>query len=279
MPFDSSLPDEVAPGEATALRCKYWNVPIGMRCKLVYDHPGIHKFDLTNGNEPTEPKGSGSSSPDDECRQCRHARRHHDGEFCAHCAAFTTDNHHAFVPDAPCRCGHPRAGHSMGPCLGEVLVARGTDRENCRCRAFVPAAGETAGEPEAPELCEIPHETTEDEDACEAAHLAAEPEAPELRLADLGKLGAEPECNDAEGCHRVIPCDPGCAASSRALRAAMAAPPPRPPYAVAYVTGSGARIELALPGEASCAVIDGALVICHPSQVLGIAEVKPWEGP
>jgi hypothetical protein len=79
----------------------------------------------------------------------------------------------------------------------------------------------------------------------------------------------EPEAPE----HSVFECKGECLAHG-----GEAAPASRPPYAVAYVTGSGARIELALPGEASCAVIDGALVICHPSQVLGIAEVKPWEG-
>ena len=42
-------------------------------------------------------------------------------------------------PDDECWCGHGRGGHSMGFCVGEVLVAGGTDRENCRCRAFAPA--------------------------------------------------------------------------------------------------------------------------------------------
>lgn len=59
MGFDASLPDEVAPGEAAALRCKYWNGAIEARCKLIYDHPGIHLYELTNA----APKGSGGSSP------------------------------------------------------------------------------------------------------------------------------------------------------------------------------------------------------------------------
>lgn len=55
------------------------------------------------------------------------------------------------------------------------------------------------------------------------------------------------------------------------------AAPPRPPFLVAYATGSGALNELALPGEASVAVVDGSLVISHASGVLGIASVKPLE--
>lgn len=199
---------------------------------------------LVHGFHEFAPKGSGSSSPDDECRQCRHARRHHDGEFCSHCAAFTTDNHHAFVPAGPESryCGE--GGVCRDPLKRCGLKCR---RESPQCRAQFHGGSVGyrcqlhEGHSE-PHTNKIPDEGTFDWDDSVAVY-PTEPEAPELRLADLGKLG------------------------------------PRPPYAVAYVTGSGARIELALPGEASCAVIDGALVICHSSQVLGIAEVKPWEGP
>jgi hypothetical protein len=44
-------------------------------------------------------------------------------------------------------------------------------------------------------------------------------------LAALGdpQPATEPECKDVQGCHRVVPCIPGCAVTSRALADAMAA--------------------------------------------------------
>lgn len=73
MGFDASLPDEVAPGEATALRCK-WTTEDGTRCLRVYDHPGMHRTPVAFYSEP---EGSGSSSPGEphkwkNCWKCGH---------------------------------------------------------------------------------------------------------------------------------------------------------------------------------------------------------------
>jgi hypothetical protein len=71
-------------------------------------------------------------------------------------------------------------------------------------------------------------------------------------------------------------CDPEFIRVKEALERAKK--PARPPYTVAYATGSGDLIELALPGEVTVGVHEGALIICHPSGVLGIQQVKPMEG-
>jgi hypothetical protein len=48
----------------------------------------------------------------------------------------------------------------------------------------------------------------------------------------------EPECQDAQGCHRVVPCNPGCAVTSRALADALskAQQQPTAPEAHVHVT-------------------------------------------
>lgn len=90
----------------------------------------------------------------------------------------------------------------------------------------------------------------------------AVPEAPEL------------PCPEGGGCRRSLQCPDGC---RRLTPEGPVSIPPRPPILVAYATGSGALNELALPGEASVAVVDGSLVISHASGVLGIQYVKPLE--
>jgi hypothetical protein len=42
------------------------------------------------------------------------------------------------------------------------------------------------------------------------------------------EIDAEPECKDARGCDKVVPCNPGCAVTSRALADAMARTPVQP---------------------------------------------------
>jgi hypothetical protein len=228
-----------------------------------------------------------AASPDEKCARCDHSRRYHSDKFgCNGCAIQMrgSDSIHAFVPanmeaggepEAPgeqCRCGHPRAGHSMGPCFGEVLAAMGTDRENCRCRVFVPAGPETAREPEAPHEHEWsewgavyhggPYQWRECACGATVSRPEPEPEAPERECPE-GGLCRSSQC--ARGCRRLVPEGPVSISS-------------RPPYAVAYATGSGELVEIALPGEATCAVVNGALVISHPSTVLGIQQIKPMEG-
>lgn len=85
----------------------------------------------------------------------------------------------------------------------------------------------------------------------------------------------EPQCKFPQGCHRVVPCDPGCGASW----ADPAPPQPlrRPPYAVAY-SADGHLYEVMLPGDAIVSAVDGALVIKHAQhQIHGIVAVHPIE--
>lgn len=101
-----------------------------------------------------------------------------------------------------------------------------------------------------------------------------EPEAPEEHVCKPGAtLYYCPEAGEVESdCHGGF--DVCCSSPERHIQVN---PPPRPSYAVAYATGSGELVEIALPGEATCAVVNGALVICHPSTVLGIQQIKPME--
>jgi hypothetical protein len=87
-----------------------------------------------------------------------------------------------------------------------------------------------------------------------------------------------PECKSPQGCDKVVPCDPGCAVSARALHAAMAQPPRRPPYAVAYATEDGTQYEVALPGDATIRAHEGALIITHASAVQALTMARPMEG-
>lgn len=55
-------------------------------------------------------------------------------------------------------------------------------------------------------------------------------------------------------------------------------PKRRPPYAVAYSVGDHAY-EIALPGDATVAAVDGVLVITHAlGPVAGIVQARPMEG-
>lgn len=103
---------------------------------------------------------------------------------------------------------------------------------------------------------------------------SAEPEAPEHACKPGATLYYCPTAGELESdCHGGF--DACCSNPEQHVQVSPA--PPRPPFLVAYATGSGDVIELALPGEATAAVVNGALVICHPSNVLGIQRVKPLE--
>jgi hypothetical protein len=199
----------------------------------------------------------------------------------------------------------------MGFCVGEVLAAMGTDRENCRCHTFVPAecsheayekfsstakcadcghtwsveppaAGETAGEPKAHE-----HDWTEWGAVYHGGHFqwrdCTTCHATESTMEGHFCPECAPVCKAPNGCHTPSACKDSCAFEDQVKgvrmvpRAGEPETPPRPPYAVAYATGSGVLNEIALPGDATAAVTDGALVISHPSGVLGIVHVKPYE--
>lgn len=140
-------------------------------------------------------------------------------------------------------------------------------------------------------------------------YVPAEPEAHEHDWTDWGAVyhGGHIQWRECRGCkhteartegHSCPECDPepeaskpwlcgDCGAEVLAgqdwcrncgdVKSEPVPPMPRPPFLVAYATGSGALNELALPGEASVAVVDGSLVISHASGVLGIASVKPLE--
>lgn len=81
-------------------------------------------------------------------------------------------------------------------------------------------------------------------------------------------------CPEGGDCRRPVQCPDGC---RRLTPEGPLASSPRPPFLVAYATGSGALNELALPGDVTAAVVDGSLVISHASGVLGIQYVKPLE--
>lgn len=195
-----------------------------------------------------------------------------------------------------CRCGHPLTNHGRNPeralCIG--------NRNLCRCAAFIPADAETAGEPEAPEdlplcrscgkrvetwfdrsVCAEPCESMHDR--CSACGVTvtpcpnmSEPEAPEHACKPGATLYYCPTAGELESdCHGGF--DVCCSNPEQHVQVSPA--PPRPPFLVAYATGSGALMELALPGEAFVAVVDGSLVISHASGVLGIQHVRPLEGP
>lgn len=164
------------------------------------------------------------------------------------CSGFTMEpkGSASSSPDDKCTCGCTRTAH-MGKPRGCLVHG---------FHEFVPAAGETAGEPE--------------------PYTAGWTD----RL--------DPGCARPNGCtdklkrHCGSSLD-GCAFAAQLRgerlmpRDGPQAPSPRPPFLVAYATGSGALNELALPGEASVAVVDGSLVISHASGVLGIQHVRPLE--
>jgi hypothetical protein len=119
----------------------------------------------------------------------------------------------------------------------------------------------------------------------EACSECPEPEEPPLTPEEEEEL--EPVCKFEEGCHRVDPCDPGCAVGAAEIRAQLAAagqrqttkPPPqpdrRPPYLLAYSV-QGHLYEVALPGDATVAALDGRLVITHHlGPVAGICQIAP----
>lgn len=148
------------------------------------------------------------------------------------------------------RCGHLPAMHDLAGCLACPGGWRGG-------HAFIPA----------PPLCEGCPDPKHGDDPCEAEgclcqHPVPCPEEPECSACGGDDPDSCPFCADrvARG-HRI-----------EVIRQSLSS------YAVAYATGSGAVIELALPADASAAVVNGALVIRHPSGVLGIQHVKPCGG-
>ena len=292
MPSNDSLPDEKAPGETLALRCKFVSNVDGARCERTYDHPGTHLYgpfmqrcgsahkvpQLVMSDDwvqrcelPPGHKGQHSSgryvwnqdpiyTPDsptvhDKCTQCTHERRHHGGGVCIVCPAFTTDNHHAFVPAEPGTAGVPE----------------------CACGL---------------EECEI----------CTPIRHLMQPEAPELKPCDI--CGDRRKTNEMRnGFTFCEPCiysegQPYCGSCGstetpfalakgeprdelRCLECSLkeAQPPRRPPYAVAYALASGELYEVALSGDAVATVEHGVLKVSHPQGVAHIVQVKPLEGP
>jgi hypothetical protein len=67
---------------------------------------------------------------------------------------------------------------------------------------------------------------------------------------------------------------PECRLAKQAPEEPEAAPPPRPPYAVAYSVG-GQLFESWLPGDATAVAQDGVLIIQHSGPVAGIVRVSP----
>lgn len=232
---------------------------------------------------------SEDSSPDDRCKTCGHrADEHWAGGLCGWRARrlWTTEGCicSAFVPakpetvgerecdpeddePAPCKtCGEP--WHKRHVCNPEPECETGDMRT---CTTACPVHG--VPEPEGngcpyctgstnPDLRDHVLNVHPDEFANWAA--GPEPEAPKCpEVAIAGE-----HCRYENG-------GPCCFCGTQPEPETPA--PPRPPYAVAYATGSGALNEIALPGDATVAVVDSTLVISHAAGVLGIAHVKPYE--
>jgi hypothetical protein len=256
MPFDASLPDEIAPGEGAAFRCKYWNEAIESRCSRIYDHGGIHAYELTN----KEPPGSAGSSPDDFCGRCKHHRRYHGADLCTVCPAFTADNEHDFVPAEP---EAPTAAQEAA--MDELTHLRqemeATEPEACYCGCAPLAHKDHNNGCKKHGVHEFIRKSFAPDESL------PEPEAPEC-----GAL-------DNERC-----CPMGCqvkAAEREQNRLELQAmePPRRPPYAVAYVLQDGTHFEVALPGDATVCALDGALLITHTqSPIQGLTQARPMEG-
>lgn len=248
MPFDPSLPDVPVNDGATALRCKYVDRLTQRRCVWMYDHEDKRHH---NGCYTwTEPKGSGGSSSDDRCAKCGHSRRSHLGEPGAQCLACPSGDKeawgHAFVPAEPETAGEPECTCPTGPWRPEDGPLE-PDRD-------CPVHGDDwgAGEPEAPHE----HDWTE---------WGAVYHGGDLQWRDCRACG-DHETRQPE------------AAAYEELAGDRPSSRPRPSYAVAYAIGSGALYTLVLPDEMTCAVVDGVLVLSHPSGVLGIQQVNPLEG-
>ncbi|MFB9393425.1 hypothetical protein ACFPM3_20320 [Streptomyces coeruleoprunus] len=93
--------------------------------------------------------------------------------------------------------------------------------------------------------------------------------------------GPKNPCAHPGGCAYLLTndCERVCQAAADRLASDTAIDKPqqperRPPYAVAYSVG-GHLYEVLLPGDASASTVNGALVIEHSEQVLGIVRIKP----
>jgi hypothetical protein len=250
MPFDASLPDEIAPGEAAAFRCKYLSSVLARRCRLVYDHPGIHKFELTF----KEPPGSASSSLDELC-QCGHPRRRHLEPPGAQCVACSGDEErswrHDFVPAEP---EAPTAAQDAA--MDELTHLRQemeASESECLCSSG------------SPENYEGPQRD---------CPIHGEPEAPEPYAKEDWICG---DCGENVPAGQDWCAAPDCEEVARQRLAKEAQPPRRPPYAVAYATEGGAQYEIALPGDATIRAEGGALIITHASAVLALTQARPME--
>lgn len=294
MPFDASLPDEIAPGEATAFRCKYLSSVLARRCRLVYDHPGIHKFELTF----KEPPGSASSSPDEDCATCGHWRDSHNtvGDHCNVCHTIDSASRHCIHDFTPAEPEAPTAAQDAA--MDELIDLRqemeATEPEQCLTR--FDGDLQCAGTRRHPGDC-----TPNADDIA-----LPEPEAPEepgpTELAPCAICGDRRKTNEFKA--GLLLCEPciysegqpycGACGSKEApfglvshegedrfneLRCAKCLlPPRRPPYAVAYTLADGERYEVALPGDATIRAVEGALLITHASAVLALTQARPMEG-
>lgn len=216
-------------------------------------------------------------------RQCVHAFVPADAE--------TVKRHDPLCPGLPesehlyCNC--PAETASCPPACAEAHTYSGS----CLLRSYRPPPvsaerlAETAGEPEAPPClsCGRKVETWFDRsvcaepcgsmhDRCSACGVTTEPCPNEPEA---------PECDHPSGCQfKDSGCVKTCAFGDQLKGIAMmprpkAAPPRRPPYAVAYALASGELYEVALPGDAVATVEDGVLKISHAAGVAYIVQVKP----
>lgn len=252
MPFDASLPDEVAPGEATAFRCKYVSNADGARCERIYDHGGAHMY-----GPFVKQCGSAHRVPqlvmtDDWVQRCvlppGHKGQHSSGRY-------AWDQDPAFVPADAETAGCP-------PACAEAHTYSGS----CLQRAYGPPPASTERLAETAERkcnCDIPDSPCDD--CLNGCRRAADELSDEHRESEASKTWPCGDCG-ANVLFELDDC-PECERRRLASR--------RPPYAVAYALASGELYEVALPGDAVATVEGGVLKISHPQGVAHIIQVKP----
>jgi hypothetical protein len=251
--------------------------------------------------EKAEPERSAISSTD--CRHClTHPLPgpHMDGKCCL--CGITREV--LDEPEPRCTCGCPKGAHMGKPrgCIPHGFHEYEASEEHdfsspshcAACMRTWMGRGVAAMENEPPLTPEEEEEASEDACTCGAAgdafvplgHYKDCPCAPEAPEDEEGLSGP---CDCGEGAVHYTAAD--CPAEERRRAAcqdclagvhgpnAHREPPPqpdrRPPYLLAYSV-QGHLYEVALPGDATVAALDGRLVITHQlGPVAGICQIAP----
>lgn len=236
--------------------------------------------------DKTEPPGSASSSLDELCKACGHARRRHYEEPSGECVACAPDSdahwRHAFVPAEPearcvgcehteaegCGCPPPEPADEHCTCTSRESDGHGRIMHYSGCGMPEPEAPEEPGPRElAPcAICGDRRKTNE----FKAGLLLCEPCIYSEGQPYCGACGSKEApfglvSHEGEDRFNELRC------------AKCLLPPRRPPYAVAYAVEGGAQYEIALPGDATVRAHEGALIITHASAVLALTQARPME--